>query len=295
MNHDENNLPPLEPPQPADSVPQSEHPPESAAEIVPAMEARSIPEDIRVPWDWIDLGLFVLLVAGGTSLLGILVVIGLGLVGVTPAQLQKSPSLWSIITVVLQIVLDLILLGYLAVQMRVRFEAPFWRTIGWRPLETRSAPRALVYLGLIFGGISMAFLVGWAGTFFVPKRALPLQTMLQQDQRAAILFTLAAVLVAPVVEETLFRGYLYPVVARSFGMVPGVILTGTIFGLLHSRQLWGGWWQIFLLVVVGIVLTLVRAVTRTVWTSYVVHTSYNSMQVLGPLIIAGARYLQRFH
>ena len=106
---------------------------------------------------------------------------------------------------------------------------------------------------------------------------------------------LMAILLAPLVEETVFRGYLYPVIARSVGVVPGVILTGTIFGLLHSRQLWGGWWQIFLIIVVGIVLTLVRAVTRTVWASYVVHASYNSLQVIAIAVTTASRHLPRFH
>jgi membrane protease YdiL (CAAX protease family) len=295
MIHDEDNLLSAESPQPADPEPQSDHSAVAAPEFSSTSEVRNIPEDIRVPWDWLDLGLFVLIVVGGASLLGLLVVMGLGLFGVTPAKLQKSPSEWSIITVVLQMVLDLVLLGYLAIQMRVRFQSPFWRTIGWRPLETLSVPRPLAYLGLVFGGLFLGILVSWGGTFFLPKRPLPIQTMLQQDQRTAILFSLAAILLAPVVEETLFRGYLYPVAARSFGVFPGVIFTGVIFGLLHSKQLWGGWWQIFLIIVVGIVLTLVRAVTRTVWASYVVHTSYNSLQVLVPLIVGVSRYLHRFH
>ncbi len=57
---------------------------------------------------------------------------------------------------------------------------------------------------------------------------------------------LIAVLLAPVVEETIFRGYIYPVIGRSFGMVWGIVATGTLFGLLHAEQLWGGWGQIAL-------------------------------------------------
>ena len=93
-----------------------------------------------------------------------------------------------------------------------------------------------------------------------------------------------AVLIAPLVEETLFRGYLYPVIARSFGIGAGVIVTGMIFGLLHAGQLLGGWWQIALMVTVGIVFTLARALSRTVVASYVLHISYNSLQVIALLI-----------
>jgi membrane protease YdiL (CAAX protease family) len=93
-----------------------------------------------------------------------------------------------------------------------------------------------------------------------------------------------AVLVAPVIEETIFRGYIYPVVARSFGVGAGILATGTLFGLLHAPQLWGGWMQIALLVIVGIVFTYVRAVTKTVLASYLFHVSYNSFVSLAFLI-----------
>jgi len=105
-----------------------------------------------------------------------------------------------------------------------------------------------------------------------------------QTPHAAVLFMLSAVLVAPVVEETVFRGYLYPVAARSFGVGMGVVVTGALFGLLHARQLWGGWWQIALLVMVGIVFTIARAATRTVVAGYILHASYNALPVIAALL-----------
>ena len=53
-------------------------------------------------------------------------------------------------------------------------------------------------------------------------------------------------------------------IARSFGIGAGVVITGTLFGLLHAPQLWGGWGQICFLIVVGIIFTYVRAISRTV-------------------------------
>ena len=89
------------------------------------------------------------------------------------------------------------------------------------------------------------------------------------------------ILVAPLVEETMFRGFLYPIVARRFGVTAGVIVTGTLFGAMHAQQLWGGWGQIGLLIGVGIVLTWVRARTGSVTASYFVHLGYNSLLFLG--------------
>ena len=118
---------------------------------------------------------------------------------------------------------------------------------------------------------------------FPPKTNLPIEALFQ-DRYTTVLFMLIAVLLAPLVEETIFRGYIYPVVARTFGKSWGIIATGMLFGLLHAAQLWGGWSQIALLVFVGIVLTFARAASRTVLASFVIHTSYNSIQVIGLLI-----------
>jgi membrane protease YdiL (CAAX protease family) len=241
-----------------------------------------VQEDLRVPWGWLDLFFLVVLAVSGVIVLGLLFTIGFAMFGGDIRHLQDA-AITNFAAVVLQAVADVGLLAFLAAQMRVRFHLPFWRTVGFRPLRTERIPRALAYFGLVVGGALLAILVTLASAIWPPKGELPIQQMLQ-DRHTLILFSLMAVFIAPVVEETLFRGYLYPVVARSFGLATGIVTTGVIFGLLHASQLSGGYWQIALLVVVGIIFTLVRATTRTVTASYLLHVSYNSLQVVALLI-----------
>jgi uncharacterized protein len=92
---------------------------------------------------------------------------------------------------------------------------------------------------------------------------------------------LMAVILAPVVEETLFRGFLYPVAARTFGIPIGILLTGALFGLLHGSQLGFNVGLIGLMTLVGCVLTWVRFKADTVVASFIVHTAYNGIQVIG--------------
>jgi len=287
MTTDDNNSLPPEPPEPLEPLPQSIEPgaPEGAlaASQFSAPRERQLPEDLRVPWDWLDVVLLAVIAIVGAFLSGVVVVIVLKLFGVSTANLRKSPDELGLIAVLGQILLNLALMAYLAVQMRLRFQSPFWRTIGWRRLETGKVRRGLVYVALIFCGFLLARMVSLAELVFPPKHLLPIQTMFQTPH-AALLFMLAAVLLAPVVEETIFRGYLYPVLARSMGVSAGVVITGTLFGLLHAGQLWGGWWQIALLVVVGIVFTIARAFSRTVVASYILHASYNALPVIATLL-----------
>jgi len=292
MNADDNLLPP-EPPEPVEPVPQTIEPgaladsfqrePAPPTSEPPGPARRPLPDDLRVPWGWADVVVLVGLAMVGIGVVSVALMLALWLAGVSPAHIRKSPGAMSVIAIVAQAILDLGLLAYLAANIRLRFHAPFWRTIGWRPLETRASSPMLAYTALAFGGFSLAVIVAVAESLFPPKHALPIQSM-TQNPLAALLFMLTAVLVAPVVEETIFRGYLYPVAARSLGVGLGIVFTGTLFGLLHAGQLWGGWWQITLLVMVGIVFTIARAATRTVVASYILHASYNALPVIATVL-----------
>lgn len=243
----------------------------------------TLPDDLRVPWGWLDLLLLVIVAIAGTIVLSIIIVMGFAFSGVSFHQLQASISDENLVLIINQALLSVTLLIYLSAQMRLRFGLPFWRTIGWRPLQTEKTPRPVAYLGFVLSGFLLAILVSLGSSAFHTKTQLPIEHFFQDRLSAVLLMTLG-VLLAPVLEETIFRGYIYPVAARSFGVTGGVLFTGTIFGLLHASQLWGGWGQIALLVVVGIVFTYARATTRTVVASYLMHVSYNSFLFLGMAI-----------
>jgi membrane protease YdiL (CAAX protease family) len=110
-----------------------------------------------------------------------------------------------------------------------------------------------------------------------------------------------AVLLAPLVEETVFRGYLYPFLAGKFsnlagyfgfapntalraGTAAGVLITGILFGLLHGAQLGWTWAIVSLLIFVGIIFTFARAITGTVLASFLLHLGYNSMLAAASVI-----------
>jgi membrane protease YdiL (CAAX protease family) len=261
--------------------------PESNAPIIPEPELAEVsaaalpadtsfvPEDLRTPWDWVDLLIFGLLALGGTFIISIVVVFLFSAIGIKPAQLRTSPTVRSYFAIVNQVLVSFGLLGFLAAQTSLRKGQSFWRTIGWRPFVTKTVPKPLAYVLLIVGGLVLSMMVQFSSGLFRPKSALPIETFFQ-DRGSALLLMLISVLIAPILEETIFRGFIYPVIARSLGIAASVVITGVIFGLLHAAQLWGGWTQIALLVIVGIIFTYVRAVTKTVMASYMLHLSYNS-------------------
>src|SRR6202167_2726438 len=274
MTFDDNNLPPSDAARVTEPTAAPEQP---ATPITPGYLGPIdpiLPEDLRVPWGWGGLVLLVAVAISGTFVVSLLLIKGFTIAGVSFRQLQNIPGNRNLFLILNQALLSLVLLAYLATQMRHSFHVPFWRTVGWRPLQTGQTPRAAAYMGLIFSGCLLAILVTVSSAAFKSNTKIPIEQFFQ-DRRSALLLMSLGVLLAPVLEETIFRGYLYPVIARSFGVNAGIVVTGTLFGLLHASDLWGGWVQIALLVGVGIVFTYARAVAGTVLASYLLHVSYN--------------------
>jgi uncharacterized protein len=96
-------------------------------------------------------------------------------------------------------------------------------------------------------------------------------------------------------EELFFRGFLYPVLARRLGRVAGILLTSVAFGFLHGAQLKYSW-AVLIIFLVGIALTTVRALTKSVAASFLIHVGYNgTLSVLLFIATSGFRHLERLN
>jgi membrane protease YdiL (CAAX protease family) len=300
MNSENDNPNPLEheirPESPV--VKPAEVPPKSlGSELAPGSEAwgpstnlegfrpieSRVPEDLRVPWGWWDLGLLALIAVSGILALGLLIIGAFQITGITRAQFEHSTKYQALASMLGVFLLSVFLLLYLALQLRMRFDAPFWRTLRWRPIESGTVPPRIAYFGFILSGFLLSMVIAFVSSAFAPKNKMPIEQFLQ-DRQSAFLLLVMSVTLAPFFEETIFRGYIYPVVARTFGVIPGVLFTGLIFGLLHASQLGGNVPQVALLATVGIVFTAVRAKTGSVLPGFLVHVSYNSFISIAFLI-----------
>jgi uncharacterized protein len=285
MTFDDNNPPhsgPARSPEPAPESPT----PRLEASITPGYlgpSARHVPDDLRVSWGWLDLLLLVVIGFAGLLLSSLLVLTAFMAVGTTMNQIKNSIVEQSLFSVLATCLISIALLAYLLAQMRLRFNLPAWHALGWRRLRTGQMPLRAAYLGLILSGFLLSLTVAASSSFFTTKTKMPIEQFLQ-DRRSALLLLILSVTLAPLFEETIFRGYIYPVVARTFGVPIGILFTGTIFGLLHSAQLGNSWPQVGLLIFVGIVFTYARARTGTVLASYLLHVSYNSFLFLSFLV-----------
>ncbi len=304
---DENHFPPPDQAAsseaPADPSPGEAQPPPTHAELpltgdplslaasVPApypSHDASLPEDLRISWSWLHFALFLSFVVVTFLIVqfSFIVYYAAPLSHLSTKkefeQFALSKPIFAVGSMVLLYGLAMV---FLYVSLSVLPGSPFWRTLGWRKITRANGgrPRSPWIFFLAGCGLSIAVLV--ATYKMQPPEDVPIEELFRY-KNTAMLFMAMAVLVAPLVEETVFRGYLYPLFAKTFGVGSGVILTGILFGLMHGAQLGWTWGLVFVLIAVGVIFTLVRARTGSVYASFLLHLGYNSMiaalTILGP-------------
>ena len=254
----------------------------------------NFPEDLRISWSWPHLLVFVIFVLASQIALGIVVIAYFSadrhLSQKQLKQLLESDPKLIIGTNVLWFALIFL---FLYVTLAVLRDSPFWRSLGWKKLKSDPAGgqgRPWMYF---LSGCGLSIFVVIASSRVKDADHVPIQEFFKNRTGAFSLMAMA-VLVAPLVEETIFRGYLYPVLARItsgvlrfFGMeycsatrtgvVASILMTGMLFGLMHAPQLGWTWGLVSLLTLVGVILTFARAWTGTVVASFLLHLGYNSM------------------
>ena len=317
--------PPCDPPSPATPRPESAptespgreslddlssriviHPSESApppgesisvslAEAVPTAPPANafLPEDLRISWSWLHLLFF------GIFAFGSILAIQVGLViyfaagkHLSQKELEQLFQNRPDVAVGSNVLWFLLIFLFLYTTLAVLGSRPFWPTLGWKKLGTANPDAPSSPWAYIAGGAALAICVALLSSKIKTPEHLPIQEMFK-NRTGALLLMGMAVLIAPLVEETVFRGYLYPLfassssrIAKHFGAEPsgavqagtrvGIVVTGVLFGFLHGAQLGWTWALVAVLSIVGIVFTWVRARVGSVYASYFLHLGYNS-------------------
>jgi len=118
----------------------------------------------------------------------------------------------------------LVMLGAMYVVVR-RYHRPFWRTAGW------NWPEPKAWIGWLALGAILSIGLGLLSRLLPIPKSLPMDQYFR-DAQGAYLMALFGITVAPLAEEMLFRGFLYPVLDRWLQ---------TLFAIRQQVQTIGGW------------------------------------------------------
>jgi len=145
----------------------------------------------------------------------------------------------------------------------------------------------------LLAGVALSLGLQFFAHFLPMPKELPMDRFFRTPLDAWAL-AIFGVTFAPMMEEFFFRGFLYPVLARRLGAVAAVILTSIGFCLIHVEQLGHAWAPVLVIFLVGLALTITRAVTKSVSASLLIHAAYNgTLSFLMFVGTSGFRHLEK--
>jgi len=179
-----------------------------AAASPPVKPTSFLPDDLRISWSWIHLLVFLVFAIVSQLATGLAVVSYYSMdrhftqkqlkhfVESDPKFLVTTTLLWA----------GLVLL-FLYVTLGALRGLPFWRSVGWKKLSSNPMqPKGRPWMYFL-AGCGLSIFVAIAGSSVKDAEHTPIQEFLKNPNGALMLMGMA-VFVAPLFEETLFRGYL---------------------------------------------------------------------------------------
>ena len=155
---------------------------------------------------------------------------------------------------------------------------PFFASLGWSwaglPLLGR--------IGLVVGVVFVSLLAAQGlGKVIPEKAATDFEKLLRTSERVRLVVAALAVLTAPLVEEVVYRGVLFGGLRSRLSAAPTIFIVTLVFAGVHFVQYWGAWAAILALTFLSLLLTLVRARSKSILPCFAIHTLFNMIMSVG--------------
>ncbi|MFZ1010284.1 MAG: type II CAAX endopeptidase family protein [Candidatus Sulfotelmatobacter sp.] len=253
--------------------------PPALSPIPPATKANENP--VWNGWDVLQIAALTLATLFILQLLTVLAARRFAFPHASWADVAQKPSL----ALLSELITYLVVAVYMILLVEGKYRARFWPAIRWN--WPGMAGFSLLGLGVLMLGLDVL------GRFLPMPKETPFDQFFARPSDAYLTVAFAVTL-GPLMEELFFRGFLYPVMARRLGVVWGILLTALPFGLIHAVQYGYAWGAVLIIFLVGVVLTAVRARTKSVASSFLAHVGYNgTLMILAALQTDGFRHMDK--
>jgi membrane protease YdiL (CAAX protease family) len=158
----------------------------------------------------------------------------------------------------------------------VRKHGASWEALGFRPAPLgQIIVSVLAVMGAAFlvNAIYLFIFIEWLGLEFLRPQRPPSEFM--ADRAVFTAFGLMAIVVAPLAEETFFRGFVFPGLGRKLGVAAGAVLSALLFGISHVDI-----GTIFPTAVLGLLFAVMYYKTRSIYASMAAHCLNNMLALL---------------
>jgi len=177
------------------------------------------------------------------------------------------------------------LVSYVPIALYLGIVLPRLSHVSLRDLGFRTPVARELRVGAL-GTLAMWLLVSVVGATIAAlthrhdtENAIALMRQMKTPAEQTAFFLLACVL-APMIEELIFRVFLYNAMTRYFSVPTAILASGVVFGVVHSGSLMQLLTVSVPLSVGGFVLAYVYAATRNYWASVTTHGLFNAISVL---------------
>jgi membrane protease YdiL (CAAX protease family) len=217
-----------------------------------------------------------------------LIIFVFGSLGLATASADSSEIEYTSSALVTSIIFQLMMAALAIGFVFWRIHPSAWLGLRWRnwTLQNRLLWLFLatpIITGLLLGGMVVLHALNymqWMESLGVEPIQDSVKVLQQsKDTVILVLMSVAAVIVAPVCEEIIFRGYLFGVAKKFAGTGIAVVCSGIIFAAAH-----GNLTALLPLTFVGMALAVVYDHTKSIWAPIAVHFCFNGFTVVVQMI-----------
>ncbi len=252
-----------------------------ALPLGPGLGGWRVAEGLYLP---LDLGVAALLV----GFYAVLPLLARSSVPVDAAEVEASGGGIGMVALLLNAVAQFFMMALVIGVVAVRRHPVDWLGLRWRP-----GPWILTVVLVVAGGLVATIATGmfalsleatgyqkWLlGELGIEDQAEAMQDVVKAFEEAAgpgvfAMLCLTAVVVAPITEEVIFRGYLYPVAKRFAGRWAGIAFSSLLFAMVHQNAM-----ALLPLAFLAVLLALSYEFTGSIWAPIGIHMFFNGTTV----------------
>jgi uncharacterized protein len=195
---------------------------------------RRLPGFLDVPWSVRDLVVFVLAWIGIQLVLAVVVGVLAHFVPAVHHLTQQIVGGDVVVGFGLDLVNAATAMGVISLYLRKYGVG--WQALGWRRVSLLKAVGYILAVLVVF--IMTADLLIWLVSVLVPSfnpNQAQQNDFITSRSNHHDIAIIALVLLPPVLEESIFRGFIFPALAKRTGLVWGAILSSAVFGFAHLQ------------------------------------------------------------
>ena len=209
----------------------------------------------------------------------------LALLGKLPEEAAKIELVTLISTMVMQILFAVLIVGVVF----WRIKAGTWLGMAWPGKSGVEWAKFLVSVPVCIGATWMFFsllyftgYIEWVQSIEGGDGQQEVVKAFQEieDPLTLVMLVVMAAIVAPVTEEIIFRGYLYPVLKSRTGRTAAIIVSALVFAAVHHNAI-----ALAPLAFLAILLAISFEFTGSIWLPMAIHAAFNTFTVIGQLLV----------